>query len=73
MLFRSDTPKDIVDWYVKTFSTAIKSDNVKKYFADNYISAPPDLDPVASKKVIEDLRQRYLPKALVLKAKMDKN
>lgn len=68
-----DTPKEVVDWYVKVFSEAIKSDNVKRYFADNYISAPPDLDPVSSKRVIENLRQRYLPKALVLKAKMDKN
>jgi tripartite-type tricarboxylate transporter receptor subunit TctC len=66
-----DTPKEVVDWYVKVFSEAIKSDNVKRYFADNYISAPPDLDPVASKKVIESLRARYLPKALALKAKMD--
>jgi tripartite-type tricarboxylate transporter receptor subunit TctC len=68
-----DTSLEIVDWYVKTFSTAIKSENVKKYFDDNYITAANDLDPVSSKKVIENLRQRYLPKALVLKAKMDKN
>jgi tripartite-type tricarboxylate transporter receptor subunit TctC len=66
-----DTPKDIVDWYVREVNKALKSENVKKYFADNYISAPPDLDPVASRKLIEELRQRYLPKALALKAKMD--
>jgi tripartite-type tricarboxylate transporter receptor subunit TctC len=68
-----DTPKEVVDWYNREFSKAIKSDNVKQYFDNNYITAATDLDPVASKKVIEDLRQRYLPKALVLKAKMDKN
>jgi tripartite-type tricarboxylate transporter receptor subunit TctC len=68
-----DTPQDIVDWYVKTFSTAIKSENVKKYFDDNYISVPPDLDPVSSKKIIESLRQKYLAKAINLKTKMDQN
>lgn len=66
------TPKEVVDWYVKVFSEAIKSKNVQKYFAENYINTPPDLDPVASKKVIENLRQRYLPKAYALKAKMEK-
>jgi len=66
-----DTPKEIVDWYVKEFSTALKSENVKRYFADNYISVPPDQDPVASRKLIENLRNRYLAKALYLKVKMD--
>lgn len=66
-----DTPQEIVDWYVKTFSTAIKSDNVKKYFDDNYISMPPDLDPVSSRKVIAELRNRYLAKSLYLATKME--
>lgn len=66
------TPKEIVDWYVETFSKAIKSENVKKYFDDNYMTAAPDLNPKDAHKVIEDLRTRYLPAALVLKAKMDK-
>lgn len=67
-----ETPKEIVDWYVKEFSTAIKSENVQKYFHENYINTPPDLDPVSSRKVINDLRNRYLAKSLYLAAKMEK-
>lgn len=67
-----DTPKEIVDWYVSTFSTAMKSESVKKYFADNYMTVAPDLNPVDAKKVIEDLRSRYLPTALVIKKQLDK-
>jgi tripartite-type tricarboxylate transporter receptor subunit TctC len=67
-----DTPKEVVDWYVSTFSTAMKSESVKKYFADNYMTVAPDLNPVDAKKVIEDLRSRYLPTALVIKKQLDK-
>lgn len=67
-----DTPKEISDWYVKQFSTAIKSENVQKYFSDNYINTPPDLDPVSSRKVISELRNRYLAKSLYLATKMEK-
>lgn len=67
-----DTPKEVVDWYVATFSTAMKSEAVKKYFADNYMTVAPDLNPVDAKKVIEDLRSRYLPTALVIKKQLDK-
>jgi tripartite-type tricarboxylate transporter receptor subunit TctC len=67
-----DTPKEIVDWYVSTISTAMKSPSVKKYFDDNYMTVAPDLNPVDAKKVIEDLRSRYLATALVIKKQMDK-
>ncbi len=67
-----DTPKDVVDWYVSTFSTAMKSESVKKYFADNYMTVAPDLNPADAKKVIENLRERYLPTALVIKKQLDK-
>jgi tripartite-type tricarboxylate transporter receptor subunit TctC len=67
-----DTPKEVVDWYVSTFSTAMKSETVKKYFADNYMTVAPDLNPADAKKVIEDLRSRYLPTALVIKKQLDK-
>lgn len=67
-----ETPKEVVDWYVSTISTAIKSESVKKYFADNYMTAAPDLNPVDAKRVIEDLRNRYLATALVIKKQMDK-
>jgi tripartite-type tricarboxylate transporter receptor subunit TctC len=67
-----DTPKEVVDWYVVTISNAMKSDNVKKYFADNYMTVAPDLNPADAKKVIENLRERYLPTALVVKKQLDK-
>ena len=68
-----DTPKDVVDWYVATFSKAIKSEPVKKYFDENYMTAAPDLNPTDAKKVIEDLRNRYLATAISLKEKIEKN
>jgi tripartite-type tricarboxylate transporter receptor subunit TctC len=68
-----DTPKEVVDWYVSTFSKAIKSEPVKKYFDENYMTAAPDLNPVDAKKVIDDLRNRYLSTALSLKAKIEQN
>lgn len=67
-----DTPKEVVDWYVSTISTAMKSQSVKRYFDDNYMTAAPDLNPADAKKVIEDLRSRYLATALVIKKQMDK-
>jgi tripartite-type tricarboxylate transporter receptor subunit TctC len=67
-----DTLKEVVDWYVVAISNAMKSDNVKKYFADNYMTVAPDLNPADAKKVIENLRERYLPTALVIKKQLDK-
>jgi tripartite-type tricarboxylate transporter receptor subunit TctC len=67
-----DTPKEVVDWYVVIISNAMKSENVKKYFADNYMTAATDLNPADAKKVIENLRERYLPTALVVKKQLDK-
>jgi tripartite-type tricarboxylate transporter receptor subunit TctC len=67
-----DTPKEVVDWYVSIFSTAMKSESVKRYFADNYMTAATDLNPADAKKVIENLRERYLPTALVIKKQLDK-
>jgi hypothetical protein len=45
---------------------------LKKYFADNYMTAATDLNPVDAKKVIDNLRERYLPTALVVKKQLDK-
>ena len=65
-----NTPKEVVDWYVKTFSTAIKSDNVQRYFRENYMTAATDLDPATAKKELEELRQKYLPMAKKLAQEM---
>jgi tripartite-type tricarboxylate transporter receptor subunit TctC len=65
-----NTPKDIVNWYVKTFSTAIRSENVQRYFRENYMTAAADLDPVTAKKELDDLRKQYLPTAKRLAKEM---
>lgn len=67
-----NTPPDVVDWYVKTFSTAIRSENVKRYFEENYMIAATDLDPKTAKKELDDLRREYLPMSLKLKKDMSK-
>jgi tripartite-type tricarboxylate transporter receptor subunit TctC len=67
-----NTPPDIVDWYVKTFSTAIKSPNVKRYFEENYMIAARDLDPASARRDLDRLRQEYLPISLKLRKEMDK-
>lgn len=67
-----NTPPEIVDWYVRTFSTAIKSANVKRYFEENYMIAARDLDPVSARRDLDKLRQDYLPMSRKLRAEMDK-
>jgi tripartite-type tricarboxylate transporter receptor subunit TctC len=67
-----NTPPDVVDWYVSTFSKAIKSENVKKYFEENYMIGATDLDPVSAKKELDQLRSEYLPISLKLKKEMTK-
>lgn len=67
-----NTPPEIVDWYVRTFSTAIKSPNVQRYFAENYMIAARDLDPKSAARDLRELQDQYLPMARKLKAQMDK-
>lgn len=68
-----NTPKDVVDWYVTTFSRAIHSDNAKQYFEENYMIAATDLDPTSAKRELDLLRSEYLPMSLKLKKEMVKN
>jgi tripartite-type tricarboxylate transporter receptor subunit TctC len=68
-----NTPKEVVDWYVNTISKAIRSQNVKKYFDENYMTAAKDLNPIEARKVIDNLRARYLPAAEAVAPKLDKN
>jgi tripartite-type tricarboxylate transporter receptor subunit TctC len=65
-----NTPKDIVDWYVQTFSTAIRSENVRRYFEENYMLAATDLDPKTARKELDELRREYLPISLKLKKEL---
>lgn len=65
-----NTPKEVVDWYVRTFSTAIRSENVRRYFEQNYMLAATDLDPKTAKKELDALRSEYLPMSLKLRKDM---
>ena len=65
-----NTPQDIVDWYVRTFSTAIRSANVQRYFEENYMFAAQDLNPKSAKKELDQLRSEYLPISLKLRKEL---
>lgn len=65
-----NTPPEIVNWYVKTFSQAIRSENVRRYFEQNYMIAARDLDPKTAARELKELQERYLPMALKLKTQL---
>ena len=67
-----NTPKDVVDWYVVTFSRAIKSENVLRYFEENYMFAATDLDPKSARKELDALRAEHLPMSLKLRKELAK-
>lgn len=67
-----NTPKEVVDWYVKTFSTAIRSNNVHRFFEENYMIAAVDLDPKSARKELLELQNEYLPISLKLKKEMSR-
>jgi tripartite-type tricarboxylate transporter receptor subunit TctC len=64
-------PKEVVDWYVSTFSKAIKSDNLKKYFESNYMLASESLTPELIKKEMSELRSVFIPVGRRIKAELD--
>lgn len=66
-----DTPKDIVDWYVTTFSKAIKSPNVKKYFDENFMVTSDALTPELQRKELAEIRAKFLPINRRIKAELD--
>jgi len=65
-----NTPTDIVDWYVRTFGQAIRSDNVRRYFEQNYMIAAQDLDPKSAARDLRELQDRYLPIARKLRTQL---
>lgn len=67
-----NTPQDVVDWYVREFTKAIHSENVHRYFDENYMLAATDLDPKTAQKELNELRRDYLPMSLKLKAELSK-
>lgn len=64
-------PKEVVDWYVATFTKAIKSDNVKKYFENNYMVASDSLTPELIKREMSELRSVFIPLGRRIKADLD--
>ena len=56
------TSKDVIDWYQKQFSAAVRSPEYKEYMDANVIFyAEDELTPVGLKKHMEELRTTFLP------------
>jgi tripartite-type tricarboxylate transporter receptor subunit TctC len=57
-----NTPKPVVDWYQKTFSAAVRSQEYRNWCYQNVIFIEEsELDPVGLKRHIEELRTIFLP------------
>jgi len=57
-----NTPADIVDWYQRQFSAAIKTAEVQAFYRDNYIFVEPnELTPRGLAAHIEQLRSIWMP------------
>ena len=56
------TPKDVVEWYTKNFTAAIKSNEYKEFMAANVIFyEEKELTPEGLKKQMDSLRAAFLP------------
>lgn len=57
-----NTPADIVEWYRTTFTAALRTPEVQKYFYDNLIFLEEsELTPAGLSKEIENLRNTWMP------------
>lgn len=57
-----NTPADVVDWYQRQFSAAIKTAEVQQFYRDNYIFVEPaELTPRGLAQQIEHLRSIWMP------------
>jgi len=62
MLLPPNTPKDIVQWYQRVFSDAIKTAEVKRYYDNNLMFVEPnELTPEGLLKHVEQLRNIWIP------------
>jgi tripartite-type tricarboxylate transporter receptor subunit TctC len=62
IILPKNTPNNIVDWYVKTFTTVIKSAEAQQFFANNLMfSVDAELTPVGFKNSMEQLRKQWIP------------
>lgn len=63
-----NTPSDIVEWYTREFTIAIRSPEIKKYYEDNLISFDiKQLTPQGFDSHIVNLRKEYMPLAAEIK------
>jgi len=57
-----NTPKEIVDWYQRTFSAAIHSPEYREYMEGQVIFyEESELTPAGLRKHMEELRATFLP------------
>ena len=57
-----NTPKDIVEWYVKTFGDAVRSEEYKEWRRLNVVFyEESELTPEGLKKHMDELRTTFLP------------
>jgi tripartite-type tricarboxylate transporter receptor subunit TctC len=62
MILPPNTPKEIVEWYQKTFTPALRSSEIKQYYDDNLIFIDErELNPVGFMRGIEKLRGVWIP------------
>jgi tripartite-type tricarboxylate transporter receptor subunit TctC len=58
----ANTPREIVDWYQKTFSEAIRSEEYKEWRRQNVVFyEESELNPVGLHKHMEELRNTFIP------------
>jgi tripartite-type tricarboxylate transporter receptor subunit TctC len=58
----TNTPKDIVDWYVKTFGDAIRSEEYREWRRLNVVFyEESELTPAGLRKHMDELRSTFLP------------
>lgn len=57
-----NTPQEIVDWYQRQFSAAVRTQEVQAFYRDNYIFVEPtELTPRGLAQHIEALRATWMP------------
>jgi tripartite-type tricarboxylate transporter receptor subunit TctC len=62
LMLPAGTPKDVVEWYTREFTKAMKSDEAKAIFYDNLLLERPDLqNPESMKKWVKNREQQWQP------------
>lgn len=62
IILPKNTPKEVTEWYVNTFSTTIKGPEAQKFFDNNLMfSEERELTPAGFKRSMESLRKQWIP------------